>query len=265
MTNKLSSGEIAAIYSKLQADYEEMSKEAPSIFQVNGVKQRYYQTVAIRGDLQKFLKDEVLFFEELKKRHKSKLERREASKGETLNRLMEESIARLQKYQKIDFHPISRPEIRYFYGAIVDFTECELVGFSKIFKGTPEFFEFQEIVGAFERMGITRRGIQSIRITEHTKALLDANGSQAIIEAESQKILKEYCLHLRDFHVKIKTCLEKNLVSKTFVLKFDERLEGKAFAKYNNVQAIPFMESMLSKIKEILEDFRMKDLVGLKE
>ncbi|PJZ78536.1 hypothetical protein [Leptospira neocaledonica] len=259
----LSDQEIKNIVEKLRTEYREGAKQSPKIFDAKGFEDRYIQTLRHRGNLDNFLKDEVAFLEKIKTKHKELTERRNASKGETINRILDEQEEKLSKYQRVDFHPLARPEMRYFYGAMTSFADTELPVLIHIFRGTPEYSAFQDSISMIERVGVTKRGMPSLRISEHIKALLDANGNQSTMERDSQNILKEVCIALAGLRKTALECVEKNRVSDRMTVQVSDRDFPKASEAYKNLLFGIALEKIIVKAENIIRDFRMSDLVGL--
>ncbi|EKR65003.1 hypothetical protein LEP1GSC036_4419 [Leptospira weilii str. 2006001853] len=259
----LQSSEIKAVLEKLRTEYSENSKKNPKIFDLKAFESRLTMILQQKGNLAQFLKDEIQFIETLKAKHKELEDKKQAAKGETINKILEEQEAKLKKYQKIDFHPLAKPEIRYFYGAILSFAETELPALIYVFKGTPEFAIFKDMITVIERMGISRRGMPSIRINEHIKALLDANGNQSAMEKDGQNILKEVCIALKETITSIRECMEKKRVSQTLSIKMDEREFPKAVESYQNLVFGIALEKIIVRADTIIRDFRMVEITGL--
>ncbi|EPG73482.1 hypothetical protein LEP1GSC058_2896 [Leptospira fainei serovar Hurstbridge str. BUT 6] len=259
----LTDEELKKIVEKIRSEYREGAQQSPKLFDNKGFEDRYIQTLKHRGNLEKFLKDEVGFLEKVKEKHRELVERRNASKGDTINRILDEQEEKLSKYPRIDFHPLARTEMRYFYGAMTNFAETEYPVLIHIFRGTPEFSSFQDSLAMIERIGVSRRGMPSLRIAEHIKALLDANGNQSSMERDSQNILKEVSIALAKLMQTIKDCIEKNRVSDRMTVQVSEREFPKAAEAYKNLLFGIALEKIIVRVENIIRDFRMSELVGL--
>jgi hypothetical protein len=253
--------EVNEILDKLRSEYNTYAKENPKAFDLAGFEKRYLQTLQMKGNVIRFLNDEVSFLEQIKAKHKELIAKKEASKGATINRIMDEAISRLEKYQKIDFHPIAKPEIRYFYGALKDFGEMELQALSHIFRGTPEFSIFSDLIHTVERIAISRGNMSSPRITEHIKALLDANGNQMKMEKDTQDVLKSTSLAIRKIADHCIECIQKKRISPDLPMRIDEKMYPKT-VELNKLTHKTALEEVIKKIEAILEDFRMNAIVG---
>ncbi|MCC5814713.1 MAG: hypothetical protein JJT78_08155 [Leptospira sp.] len=258
----LNEKEITEILVKIRSEYKTYAKENPKAFDAHGFEKRYLQALQMKMNITRFLNDEVAFLEQLKKKHQEIIAKKEAAKGDTINRIMDEAIERLSKYQKIDFHPLAKPEIRYFYGAMRDFGEIELPIMIHVFRGTPEYRDFQDNFHVLERIAIPRGHQPSPRMLEHSKALLDANGNQMLMEKDTQDVLKNTCLALNKMANMCRDLISKDRISTNLMVKIDERDYPKAvdFNQFNHKEAV---EKIILKCDEIIEDFRMKTIVNL--
>ncbi|EPG65187.1 hypothetical protein ACE5IS_00650 [Leptospira wolffii] len=259
----LSDQEIKSLVEKLRSEYRDGAKQSPKLFDGKGFEDRYIQTLKHRGNIESFLKEEVSFLEKVKAKHQELVEKRNAAKGETINRILDEQEEKLSKYQRVDFHPLARTEMRFFYGAMTNFADTELPVLIHIFRGTPEYSSFQDSISVIERIGVTKRGMPSLRIAEHIKALLDANGNQSSMERDSQNILKEVCIALAALRKTIQECIEKNRVSDRMTVQVNDRDYPKAAEAYRNLLFGIALEKIIVKTESIIRDFRMSELVGL--
>lgn len=257
----LNEKEITEILEKIRTEYKANSKLHPKAFDLLGFEQRYLQTIQLKANVTRFLNDEVAFLEQLKTKYQELIAKKEAAKGETINRIMDEAIARLEEYEKIDFHPLAKPEIRYFYGALKSFGEEELPALIHIFRGTPEFSQFQDSIHSIERIAIQRGHQPPPRIIEHIKSLLDANGNPMLLEKDAQDILKSTCLSLKKIANLSHESIEKNRISPDIAMKIDEREYPKA-TELNKLTHKDALQKIADKCKKIIDDFRMTSLVS---
>ncbi|WCL49311.1 hypothetical protein [Leptospira sp. GIMC2001] len=258
----LNTTEINGILEKIRSEYATYSKQNPKAFDLAGFEKRYLQTLQMKSNVVRFLNDEVAFLEQLKNKYNELIAKKEASKGATINRIMDEAIARLEKYPKMDFHPLAKPELRYFYGAMRDFGDSEVPALIHVFRGTPEYNMFQDVLHTIEKIAVSRIRNQSPpRITEHIKALLDANGNQMLMEKDTQDVLKTTCLALKKVSLLCKECIDKNRISSEIMMRIDDKEYPKA-GSYNVKTHKGALETVIIKCQEIIEDFRMTAIVG---
>jgi hypothetical protein len=257
----LSEKEIQEILAKLRSEYSSLSKQNPKAFDLPGFEKRYLQVLQMRGNVIRFLNEEVAFLEQLKSKHKELIAKKEAAKGNTINRLMDEANARLEKYPRMDFHPLAKPEMRYFYGAIKEFADRELLVINHLFRGTPEYGLFQDLIHSIERLGYQRGSQLPPRIVQHIKALLDANGSQSQMEKDTQDVLKMGAIALRKCTQLLNECVEKSRLSPDLMCKISDSESAKAASEYNTLSHKGAAQRIAEKCEEIIQDFRMGSLV----
>lgn len=260
---ELSENEAKAILEKIRSEYKEHGKLNPKAFDSIGFEQRYIQTLKIRGSITKFLNDEVAFLEQLKGKFQQIVAKKEAAKAQTLNRIMDESLEKLANYKKVDFHPLAKMEIRYFYGAMIDFAEADLPVLIYIFKGTPEYSFLQDAVLQIERIGLSRRGLPSLKIQEVIKSMLDANGNPIVIEKVSQNLLKDGCIALKNIAIAISDLVAKNRINTEMIVKVNDRDYPIAAEYYGDRKFGESLEKISERCKQIIQDFRMNSLLNM--
>ncbi|TGN19473.1 hypothetical protein [Leptospira idonii] len=263
MNKELSEAETKAILEKIRNEYKEHGKLNPKAFDSIAFEKRYLQILQMRGNIGKFLSEEVVFLEQLKGKFQEIVAKKEAQKAQTLNRIMDESIEKLANYKKIDFHPMAKTELRYFYGAMADFAETELPVLILIFKGTPEYSFLQDAVLQIERIGVIRRGLPSLKIQELIKSMLDANGNAILVEKASQNLLKEGCLALKNIYTSIQDLVSKNRINPDLMANINERDYPKAYATYGSRRFEVCLNRISEQCKQIIQDFRMNALMSM--
>ncbi len=263
MSKELSEYEIKTLLEKIRSEYQEHGKLNPKVFDQTSFETRYLQVLRLRGNLSNFLSEEIAFLEQLKGKIQNLAAKKEAAKASTLNRIMDESMEKLEKYQKIDFHPVAKLELRYFYGAMVQFADTELPVLLNIFKGTPEYSFLQDSVLVLERIGISRRGMPSLKIQEVTKSLLDANGNPILIEKVSQALLRDGCIALKNVSQSIQDLTAKNRINPDLMVQVSDREYPKAHVVYGGKRFGRSLEMISERCKEIIQDFRMNSLLGM--
>ena len=188
----------------------------------------------------------------------------QAAKGETIDKILNEQQAKIKKYKKIDFHPLVKAEIKYFYGAIVDFTNHEVQFLYRIFRGTPEMNQIQDPMYIIEKVGLTRGGKLSPKMSEHMNMVQDAKGSNSIVERESQLLLRETCKALYDICSMLEDFLRTKRVKPEEVIRFQEGESKDLVSKYQNFTNQMVIDEVIQKAHQIIFDFRMDSLIGLK-
>lgn len=96
----LQSSEIKAVLDKLRTEYSENSKKNPKAFDLKAFESRLTMILQQKGNLSLFLKDEIQFLETLKAKQKEIEDKKQAAKGDTINKILEEQEAKLQKIPK---------------------------------------------------------------------------------------------------------------------------------------------------------------------
>lgn len=176
---------------------------------------------------------------------------------------MDESIEKLANYKKVDFHPLAKVETRYFYGAMLDFTETELPVLIYIFKGTPEYSFLQDAVLQVERIGMTRRGLPSMKMQEFIKTLLDANGNNIVIEKASQNLLKDGCIALKNITVAVQDLVSKNRINPDMIVQVNEKDFPNAHSSFGGKKFGESLTRITERCKQIIQDFRMNALMNM--
>ncbi len=265
MSKELSDAEIKAILEKIRSEYREQGKLNPKSFDLAGFEKRYLQVLQYRTSVTKFLNEEIVFLEQLKSKMKSIVQKKELQKAETLNRILDENMERLSSYPKIDFHALAKPEIRYFYGALNEFCERDFPALLSIFKGTPDYAFVQEPLLQIERVGMSRRGLPSIRIQDYIKLMMDSNGSVVQMEKHTQSLLKESSFALKNLSDNITKIITQNKMNLDRTVSLDQKSESRSYDQYNGKSIGECLDIINFRAKKIIQDFRMGSLVGLQE
>jgi len=261
---ELSNKEIEALLLKVRNEYRTYAQENPNIFKLSPFEERYTQVLRSRGSLELFFKDELIFLEQLKAKHKEIKARKEASQGNTINKIVEENETRILKYNKIDFHPMAKNELKYFYGAIAKFVETDLQLLYQIFRGTAEINSIHDAIIQLERIGLSRMGQYPFRITEHMKILSSPTLNQGKIEQDNQAIMKEGCLALKHISFYLEDAAKNKKINMKLVFKFNEKDYPELFKKYNGIAFDTGAEMIIENCVNIISDFRMDSIVGIK-
>ena len=261
---ELSNKEIEALLLKVRNEYRTYAQENPNIFKLTPFEERYTQVLRSRGSLELFFKDELLFLEQLKAKHKEIKARKEASQSPTLNKIIEENETRILKYNKIDFHPMAKNELKYFFGAITNFVETDLQLLYQIFRGTAEINSIHDSIIQLERIGLNRKGQFPFRISEHVKILSGVGVNQGKIEQDNQAIMKEGCLALKHISMYLEDAAKNKKINMKLIFKFNEKDYPDLFKKYNGISFDTGAEMIIVNCANIITDFRMDSIVGLK-
>lgn len=260
----LSKQEIEKAINKLRQEYEALAKQDSKIFNVYPFEKRYTEVLVQRASIQRFIRDEIIFLDQLKSKFLAKKKKQEAQKGETLDKIIQSQEAKIKKYKKIDVHPLVKNEIKYFYGAIVEFTQNEIQFLYKLLRGTPEMNHIQEPVYVIEKIGVTRPGKLSSKMSEHMNMLQDSRGNQNIVEKESQLLLRETCKALFDIANMLEDFLRTKRVKPEQTIHFTEHDPKDMASKYKDYTNQMAIDEIIIRAHQIIFDFRMDSLVGLK-
>ena len=258
---ELSSVEKEKLLNKIRSEYKTYSFESPQIFNIKGFEERYSLVLKEKASVENFLKQEILFFEELKKKHNDLKNKRELGKGETFNKIIDEQEAKISKYPKFEFHPMAKTELKYFTGAIRNFLEIEINLIYQIYKGTFEINQFQDSILQLERIGLSKKGTVPLRLMEHVRIIASGNASK--IEQDSQGIIKDGSIALKKIYDCILESKEKTKFNFKLNFKFNEKLEKDLYDKFHNQSFESSLPLILDKIVGIITDFRMKGIIGI--
>lgn len=99
----LQSSEIKAVLDKLRTEYSENSKKNPKAFDLKAFESRLTMILQQKGNLSLFLKDEIQFLETLKAKQKEIEDKKQAAKGDTINKILEEQEAKLKNTRELIF------------------------------------------------------------------------------------------------------------------------------------------------------------------
>lgn len=264
MSEKLTQEEVQALLNKIREEYQKIGSVNPSV-KLHQFEQRYLLHLKERGNIEKFLSEEMIFLEQLKDRLKVRRAKREAAEAPTINKIIEENESRLTKYPKIDFHLYAKNEIKYLYGAISDFAQNDLQLLYKIFKGTPEIRLFDDYIFQIERIGSPKKGILSARINDHIQVLNIANGNHVKIEQESQILLRDSCIALKNIVQTIEDCLKGNKIRLSNEIIFHEKEDAHLSTNFNGITHGTAIQKIMQTASQIIVDFRMEGLLSLKK
>ena len=261
----LSKDEISALLNKIRADYSDYSKENPKAFHILPFEERYTQVLKTRADLASFLKVEIDYLEKLKKIHNQRKEKMEIVRSSPMDRILEEQERAIQHYPYNDFHPQGRRELKFFYGAILEYAERELILLQKIFKGTPEIKNIFDPILSLERLGVSKKGIPSLKISEHIKSILATNGNPLRIEQETQNLIKDGCIALKVICENLDISIKNKLVSSTAILSSEEVEGSETFQEYAGKTYEEILKQIYEKSSKIIKDFRMEGILSIKK
>lgn len=260
---ELSDSEIKAIIEKIRNEYNHYAKENPKMFRLLPFEERYTEVLRSRANIQAFLHAEIEFLEKLKKLHEENKRKADAQRHSTIDKIIQEQEEKMKHYPKIDFHPAARNDLKYFYGAIVEFVEDELLLLNRIFKGTPEIRTLQDHFISIERVGVRYKTTPSLRITEHINTINNFRGNTSKIEQDTQIIIRDTCIALKNLFMNLEDILHKNRFheGKTPIEEKDSSRLKALYEGLNNSQTI---QKIIDRCKGIISDFRMEGILSWK-
>lgn len=260
---ELSDSEIQAIVEKIRNEYKHYAKENPKMFKLLPFEERYTEVLRSRANIQSFLHAEIEFLEKLKHLHEEHKRKAEIMRHSAIDRILTEQEEKIKHYPKIDFHPLARNDLKYFYGAMVEFAENELVLLNRIFKGTPEIRVLQDHFITIERIGVRYKNTPSMRITEHINTINNFRGNSSKIEQDTQIIIRDTCLALKNLILNLDEILHKKRFheGKTLIEEKDSIKLKALYEGLNNSQTI---QKIIDRCKGIIIDFRMEGILSWK-
>jgi hypothetical protein len=259
----LSDSEVKAILEKIRSEYNQYAKENPKMFRLLPFEERYTEVLRSRGNIQNFLHAEIEFLEKLKKIHQENVKKAEAQRHSTLDKIIEEQEQKIKHYPKIDFHPAARNDLKFFYGAIVEFVENELLLLNRIFKGTPEIRLLQDHFINIERVGVRYKNTPSVRILEHISTINNFRGNTSKIEQDTQIIIRDTCIALKNLILILEDILHKNRFHEEKT-PIEEKDSSKLKALYEGLNNSKTIQKIIDRCKGIISDFRMEGILSWK-
>jgi hypothetical protein len=260
----LTQKEIDAIVTKIRNEYNHYAKENPKAFKLLSFEERYTEVLKSRGNIQKFLHEEIEFLEKLKKIHEENKRKRELQKASTVDKILDDYESKLKHYPKIDFHPNARNDLKYFYGAMIEFVEHELVILERIFKGTPELRILQEQFIPIERVGTKYKNMPSVRISEHINTINAFRGNSTKIEQDTQVIIRDTCIAIKQLSIHLQEIIEKKKVLDSPVY-IDEKDSPRLKALYEGLNNFAAINKIIDRCNAIITDFRMEGILSWKK
>ena len=257
--------EIEKIVTKIREEYTQYSLLHPSGFKILEFEIRYTQILKEKGDLKKFLLNEIEFLEKMKLLYETQKKKAEIIKSSPINRILDEQESFYSHFPKIEFHPYARREIKFFYGAIKQFVEREIYILEIIFKGTPEMKDLKDSITMIEKVGKVFRSAPSLRITEHMHSISARNGDPDFIEKDSQLIIKDTCISLKSLEEGVGQMLAQGRLSPAMVVTFAHDPSREFLETYRGLSFIDASAKICVSSKEIISAFRMDWLYSSKK
>lgn len=254
----ISPDEIKKTVDKIREEYTKYSPLHPSGFKLLEFESRYTQILREKGDIEKFLLTEIDFLEKMKSLYNVQKKKAEIIKNSPIGKILDEQEQKYAHFPKIEFHPFARREMKFFYGAVKRFVDRELGILELIFKGTPEMGEFKDSVALIEKTGKSFRNNASIRITEHILKITEKNGDPDFVEKESQLIIKDTCIGLKNLEETIQKLISEKRINPELTLSFPYQPDREEHEQYRNISFGAALNMISEACREILIAFRME-------
>lgn len=261
--SELSNSEIQSIVEKIRSEYNHYAKENPKMFKLLPFEERYTEVLRLRANIQNFLHAEIEFLEKLKQLHEEHKRKAEITRSSTIDKIIEQQEEKMKRYPKIEFHPAARNDLKYFYGAMVEFVENELVLLNRIFRGTPEIRSLQDHFITIERIGTRYKTTPSVRIAEHINTINNFRGNSSKIEQDTQVIIRDTCLALKNLILNLEDILHKNRFHEAKT-PIEEKDSSKLKALYEGLNNSKTIQKIIDRCKGIISDFRMEGILSWK-
>ncbi len=196
----MTDAEINKLVGKLRNKYSEFSGKNPVWFDLGAFEDRLHMAVQNKMNLEGFILAEISNFEKTRVKYEKK--KNEKSFSDKVDRIIDEQLARIKKYEPIKFNPKAGVEISHFYGALTDFTlhYIEALFLVAAEKGLRErVISFAE---GFRKLAVPRGNMPCPRIEDHVAKLRRPGATELEIEKDKNEYLKEsaFLLHeISDF------------------------------------------------------------------
>jgi len=96
------------------------------------------------------------------------------------------------------------------------------------------------------------------------KILSGVGVNQGKIEQDNQAIMKEGCLALKHISMYLEDAAKNKKINMKLIFKFNEKDYPDLFKKYNGISFDTGAEMIIVNCANIITDFRMDSIVGLK-
>ncbi len=195
----LKKDEVNELINKLRERYKDSAvKISPKWFDLNAFDARLSAALKSRMNMEGFILAEISEFEKLKKRYETKKKLKENSFSREVDRIIEENLARIKKYPRIQFHQRCGIEISHLYGAL-SYLSMELFPILRVvisdsrLKNSVNTMEDRLLFLAEQRGNLHPR-----RIADHVLLLNRSGVKDLEIEKDSNDYLKESGFFLHD-------------------------------------------------------------------
>lgn len=197
----LSGKEIDKLIIKLREKYKESTEEYNTrLFNLDAFEDRLQMALRNRMNLEGFILAEIANYEKIKTN--LDLERiRENPEDDSFSRkvdgIIEKNMARIRKYNPVNFHPLAGIEISHFYGAVSEFT----IYFFSVLWIIIDIYEYKDRLHKLDdklaEFAVPRGKKHPRRIEDHILILNRKDRKEIEVEKSKNDILKEtaFLLH----------------------------------------------------------------------
>ena len=234
-------------------------KYSKKIFNVEQLEDRIriFRKNRYKNSITDFLLKEMNLFEKMKKIAQDKMNAHQKQvRGEThLDKMIAKNEVRIKKYQPYFFHPSSSIEIRHLVGALSEFYESFYHTSKYIIRGDRIWSSLTSLFGELERFCIFTPGSKPGMLQKYIEDILQAGGNHK--ELIDGKYIQTAGLILYKI----------NLEYKNYISKMNEEQKQAEIAQTSDTIQWTgetygrFILEAMKKSKEILDDFRVTDLV----
>lgn len=271
---KLTEQELNAALRKIRNKYEKLITDfKKSRVLIESFEERYIRALKSKMDLTTFFIAEIEAVEELYKREEEKrvLQEKEnlakkENKPNIADKIYEENKNRIRKYTRIQInHQDSDEEIEYLFGALREFINNYFPALVIIYKEKKHTTEGEKI-SDFSNKFLTHYDYKGdIPISrQYITALERRPRDFKKIEYEHKFIMKETAFLLNEILELLDKIISKNdipMPDKKLLIEKNKNSDENWFYEYfNNLTYKESIEKTYNFLKEIITDFRFKDI-----
>jgi len=266
----LSKSEVEKLMEKLQNQYVEYSKKYGSKwFNLDSFKERYIMAIENKMNLESFIIAEMdnidKIIDKIEKKIDKKIIHKENSKtySEKVDKIVEDNLARIQKYTFIFLHESAGIEISHFYGAIMDFATNYYSILWVIISDQRQKMILDKFDAKLNELAIPRGTNPPKRLQDHVYVISRAYSKEIDIERDKNEYLKEsaFLLHeIIDFCEKLNQKKDPNWEEpvKFEKLYIDDDKKQKIIDNFSGMTCSDAILKVKDFAVNIIEDFRLK-------
>ena len=123
----------------------------------------------------------------------------------------------------------------------------------------------QDYILHIERVGLTNRNMPSTRIVEHMKIITAFKGNISKIEQDTQSIIKDVCISLRQITIILQDTVDRNHVDVNHAMIMDEKDTDAFQSIYGSLNFGQAIQKIITNSNQIITDFRMDGILELQK